>query len=220
MMNDVTMSLQDLVFLMMTISDNAATDVIGDIVGLDAVNVRLNELGCRSTVVVESLQSMLDSFATDLGQSNYRKLLAAQRGDLGSRARSKALDPDRINASKALDPFRASRTTARDATKLLSLISRGEAASPAACTSLVQVMAQQVTRRLAPVVLNGGTLAAKSGGLFGRVRNEVAIVTDPGGESYAVAVFTRPQSPYVGVSAVDAAMVRVVQHALDILRGS
>ena len=37
-------------------------------------------------------------------------------------------------------------------------------------------------------------MAAKSGGLMGIVRNEVGVVTDPSGRSFAVAIFTRRES--------------------------
>jgi SAM-dependent methyltransferase len=67
-------------------------------------------------------------------------------------------------------------------------------------------MAQQVTRRLGPVVPEGRSLGAKSGGLFGRVRNEIAVIGDPRGDSYAVAMLTRLHRPFQGVPAVDDAM--------------
>jgi beta-lactamase class A len=92
------------------------------------------------------------------------------------------------------------------------------AASPEACTTLRSVMSQQVTRRLAPAILDGGTLEAKSGGLFRRIRNEIALITDPGGEAYSVAVLTRSfqliGSPYI----IDNAMAQAVTEALDKLR--
>jgi beta-lactamase class A len=214
----VTVSLRDLGYLMLTISDNAATDVVTAAVGIAAVNERLIAIGCHETVVVESLMEMLDGVASDLGHRGYSELIAAQNGEMGPEVQAKAVDSERIEQCRALDPLKTSRTTARDATRLLAAVWRGTAASPEACRSLRRVMSQQVTRRLARAVLDGGTLEAKSGGPFRRVRNEIALITDPGGEAYAVAVFTRSYeaktSPYV----IDSAMDLAVTEALEELR--
>ena len=79
-------------------------------------------------------------------------------------------------------------------------------------------MSQQVTRRLARAVPDGGTLEAKSGGLFRRVFNEIALITDPGGEAYSVAVLTRTHRSYGSPVIVDTAMATAVAEALDELR--
>ncbi len=65
-------------------------------------------------------------------------------------------------------------------------------------------MAQQLTRRLATAVPAGGTLAAKSAALFGRVANEIAVITDNGREAYAVAVFTRAHEPFTNAAQINA----------------
>jgi beta-lactamase class A len=216
--NPVRMSIRDLCYLMLTISDNAATDVVSAAVGIDGVNRRLRAIGCDHTAVVESLESMLNGVATDLGYARYSELLAAQDGQLGPEARASSTDPERIDHCRALDPAQTSHSTARDATRLLAAVWRDTAASAAACTMLRTTMAQQVTRRLAPAVREGGILAAKSGALFGRVRNEIAVITDSDGESYAVAVFTRANRPFTGASRINAAMADAARWALDELR--
>jgi beta-lactamase class A len=202
----VTMSLRDLCVAMLTISDNAATDAVLAAVSKEAVNRRLMSLGCTSTVLVHSIGQLLDHHAHDLGFDSYAHLLKAQAGELGPDAQAVSIDPQRIDATRTLDVARTNRTTARDMTDLLAAVWADRAAAPAACAALRQVMSQQVTRRLAQAVPDGGTLAAKSGGLFGRVRNEVAVITTPTGDAYAVAVFTRPHRPFSGVAAIDDAM--------------
>jgi beta-lactamase class A len=214
----VSISLRDLSYLMLTISDNAATDAVTAAVGVSAVNDRLKAVGCDNTVVAESLQEMLDGVAHDMGHHDYRELVAAQSGLMGSVAQAKALDPDRVERCRALDPLQTSRTTARDATRLLTAIWNGDAASPEACINLRQVMAQQVTRRLARATLDGRTLEAKSGSLFKRVRNEIALVIDPGGETYSVAVFTRTTGAPGRPTVIDEAMSSAVVAAVEQLR--
>ncbi len=214
----VTMSLGDLAYLMLTISDNAAADALAHVVGIDKVNDRLTRIGCRNTEMVGTLQHMLDGLAAELGFGDYAQLSAAQRGELGATARAQSTDPDRIDRSQALDPRASSRTTARDATRLLGAIWDGTAAATWACERVRTVMAQQLTRRLAPAVPDGWSLAAKSGGLFGRVRNEIALITAPHGDAYAVAVLTRADPPYGGGVKINEAMAAAVSVALDAIR--
>lgn len=214
-----TVSLGDLAYLMLTISDNAATDVVTDAVGIEAVNRRLKEVGCSKTVVVGTLREMLADFAADLGFADYSELLDAQSGALGVDAHTRSTDPDVIDRCRALDDSAATRTTARDMTNLLAAIWSDSAGPPLACSNVREVMAEQVTRRLGPAVRHGGAIAAKSGGLFRRVRNEVGVITDPDGSQYAFAVLTRAGSPEAGHNEVVQAMVRAVGAALDELRG-
>lgn len=214
-----TVSLGDLAYLMLTISDNAATDVVTDAVGIDAVNGRLAEAGCGGTVVVGTLRKVLDDFASDLGFADYSELLVAQSGGLGSAAQALSTDPDRIARSRALDTSAASRTTAADMTKLLAAVWNDSAGPPEACATIRRVMAEQVTRRLGPAVEHGGSIAAKSGGLFRRVRNEVGVITDPDGSQYAFAVLTRALSSEARQNDIEQAMVTAVRAALDELRG-
>ena len=70
------MSLRDLTYLMLTISDNAAADAVLAAVGISSVNNRLRAIGCRETVVVESLQATLDGVASDMGHRTYLELVA------------------------------------------------------------------------------------------------------------------------------------------------
>jgi len=215
----VTMSLRDLCAAMLAISDNAATDAVLEVVGIAAVNDRLARLGCTSTVLVESIGSSIDALATELGFPDYATLLRAQAGDLGPDAQRASTDQERIGATRVLDPARATRTTARDMTRLLHAVWSDEAASEAACADLRQAMAGQVTRRLAPAVPDGGGLAAKSGSFFGRVRNEIGVITAPTGERYALAVLTRPHRPFVGTATIDHAMAEAVRVAIADLGG-
>jgi beta-lactamase class A len=159
----VTMSLRDLCTAMLTISDNAATDVVLERVTTEAVNRRLRHLGCGATVLVASIHESIDAMAGDLGFADYATLLRAQAGELGAEAQAASTDQNRIGSSRVLDPERASCTTARDMTRLVTAIWSDEGASPGACAELRRTMAQQLTRRLAVAVPPGGSLAARRG---------------------------------------------------------
>ena len=211
-------SLRDLCHMMLTISDNAATDILTGTVGLAAVNARAAAAGCRATRIVSDLRTMLDGVGQDMGFATYSALLEAQSGRLGEVVRLQASDAVRLSRLGALDPARASSTTARDMTGFLSAVWAKSAAAPDACADLVRVMRQQVTRRLESAVPDGGWLAAKSGGLFGVVRNEIALIGAPDGKTYAAAIFTRARKPFENAAAINAAMGRIVDRAIRALR--
>jgi beta-lactamase class A len=208
---------------MVTISDNAATDRIIEATGLDRINARAKRCGCVSTVVVSDVNTMLANVACDMGFGTYEALLDAQSGRLGGEARARSTDRARLDAVRALDPAKTSRTTARDMTKLLAAVWSDAAAGRDACRNLRTVMHQQVTRRLEPAVPDSGQLAAKSGGLFGRVRNEIGVITYPDVERYAVAVFTQAKAPFIGTAAINATIglsARIAENVLSSFQGN
>jgi beta-lactamase class A len=217
-LHPASVSLLDLAYLMLTVSDNAATDIIIRTVGLPRVNERARACGCEATVIESDLQTMLDGMAAEMGSPSYPELLKAQSGALGEEARLRSTDASRLDSVAALDPRRTIRTTARDMTTFLFAVWADTAGPPKACRSLRSVMSQQVGRRLEPAVPDGGRLAAKSGSLFGRIRNEIAVITYPDGENYAVAVFTRAHRPYVQAAEIISEMGRGVHNAIQCVR--
>lgn len=52
-------SLQDLLYLMICVSDNTATNMVIDILGKDAVNRKLEEIGCRDTLLARKLMKVV-----------------------------------------------------------------------------------------------------------------------------------------------------------------
>jgi beta-lactamase class A len=189
--DDTVVSWRDLVVLMLTISDNHATDTLLRRVGVGAVNATAARLGLTSTVMQSDVQTMLDSIGQDLGRASWADLLAWQAQ---ASAEQSAQADQRLLAARALDPARGTRTTARDIVRLLRLIWTGQAGSAAACSRVRALMARQLTRhRIASVFRPPVQVAAKSGSLLGIVRNEIGVISYPDGRQYAAAVFTRSQ---------------------------
>lgn len=217
--DDVEMSLRDLTSLMLTISDNPATDALVGAVGLGAVNDLLATLGLTDTVVSSDLTTMLDRMAVEAGFPDYAVLATYEPSAPG--------DPDadevrrRLASTAALDPDRGSRTTARESVRLLQAIWRDDAGPPEACARVRGLMAQQLTRhRIAAGFPPGVLVSAKSGGLMGVVRNEVAVVRLPDGSSYAVAAFTRSDpGRRADPRSIDAAIGAAAAHAVTLLQG-
>lgn len=210
----VEASLRDLVTLMLTLSDNVATDAVAGAVGLEAVNSLTRSLGLTRTRIVGDIASMLDAMAEEVGFADYGAL-AAHEPETDAPQTVDALRAA-IAASAALDPTRGSATTARETVELLRAIWHDTAASPEACRQVRRTMAQQLTRhRIASGFGPGVHVAAKSGGLMGVVRNEAGVVTLPDGAAVAVAVFTRTDpSAAVDARRVDAAIGEVAAQAV------
>ncbi len=210
-------SLRDLCRLMMTVSDNAAADILTRRVGIARANARAAGCGCADTVIVSDFQTMLDEVARELSFESYRVLQAAQSGALGAEAQARSADQVRIDALAALDPTRATRTTARDMSNFMRAVWRDEAASEHACAALRAVMGEQLTTRLRHAVPDGWKLASKTGTLFGRVRNEAAALAAPDGRVIIVSIFTRAAQPFAGATAIEAALVGAVGQVLATL---
>jgi beta-lactamase class A len=216
--DELTISIRDLVVLMLTISDNAATDELIELVGLDPVNSMSRRLGLADTHIVSDLHTMLDEMAADAGFPDYATL--AQHDPARDGPPSDDEVRVRLGSSRALDPARGSRTTAADTVLLLQNIWADTAAPAIACSSVRRSMHQQLTRhRIASGFGPDVRVAAKSGGLMGVVRNEAGVVTFPDGHAYAVAVFTRSDPRMqADATSIDAGIGRVARLMVERLR--
>jgi beta-lactamase class A len=213
--DEVEVSLRDLAAMMLVVSDNAATDILLDRVGVDSVNATAKALGLTDTVVTGTLRELLASVGTDLGFPGWRALqeTADTSPEVAADVRR------RLVTVSALVPHLTTRTTARDMTTLLRSVWRDEAGPPWACARVRRSMAEQVTRhRLATGFPAEVRVSAKSGSLFGFVRNEIGVVEYPDGGRYAVAVFTRADQPFQGENEVNAAIGTAAALAVEHLR--
>jgi beta-lactamase class A len=176
---------------MMTISDNVAADALLACVGLDECNAFARQLGLRDTVIVSDLRTTVDSIAQDADFADWQALSS------WSEAATPAADAEvteLIRRSRALSPKTANRTTPRDMCELLRAIWTDRAGPPKACQRVRTHMAKQLTRnRIAAGFAPPVRVAAKSGGLMGVVRNEVAAISTASGEVYLATVFTQAQ---------------------------
>lgn len=176
--DDAVVSLGDLATSMMSVSDNAATDILLDRVTIERVNSTARSLGATKTHVAYGIRGLLSMMAAEAGLHTWNDVLRE--------------DPfyTRLQQSTALRPEATTRTTARDMTALLQAIWTNRAGSADACAEVRRLMGLQASSRLAPG-LPGTQVFAKSGSLLGVVRNEVGVAEFATGERYAIAVFTR-----------------------------
>jgi beta-lactamase class A len=208
MQDPMTMSLRDLAWLMMGISDNAATDVVCAHVGLDNVNATLDRLGLTKTRVNGDCRDLFATIREDLGIDSLEDLQPSW---------------EVVEKLSALDPARTLKvTTPRDTTRLLQLIWDDQAAPAEACAEARRILGLQVwPHRLASgfADLDEVRTSGKTGTLP-TIRNEVGVVEYPDGGRYAVAVFTRSSSLAQKNPAADAVIGRSARWAVDSLRSA
>ncbi|QKV80195.1 serine hydrolase [Amycolatopsis sp. Hca4] len=206
--DDVEMSWRDLALFMLTMSDNAATDVVYHRVGAAAVDRVAADLGLRRTRLIGCCEDLFASVLADLG--------AAGDADLDEVFASAT--PEQTWKLAVLDPERTTSSTPREITELLDAIWTDRAGEPAACERVRSMMARQIwPHRLSSGFPADVTIAAKTGTLPA-VRNEAGVVSGPDGRRFAVAVFTRAHSLAERQPAVDAAIGKAGRLAVDHLR--
>ncbi|MCY1138850.1 class A beta-lactamase-related serine hydrolase [Actinoplanes sp. Pm04-4] len=208
MRDEVWMSVRDLLTLMLTISDNVATDELLGLVGIDRVNALTGGLGLARTHIDSDLRTTLDRMAAEAGFADYAAMARLEPAPPGL--------SETLAGTAALDPRRGSRTTARDTVELLRAVWWDPAGAP-----VREAMGNQLTRnRIASGFGAEVRVAAKSGGLMGLVRNEAGVVTYPDGGQFAVAVFTRrPPGAAADPARIDAGIGLVARELVGRLRG-
>lgn len=206
-LDDVSLTLRDLAHFMMTMSDNAATDVLLRRVGLDNVHATLRELGLKRTWLVGGCAELLGSVVAELGLSG-----------LDDEERLAAVGEEQIRTLAVRDPERTTSGTPREITTLLGLIWRDEAGPAAACAEARRIMGNQIwPHRLSSAFGDEVKISGKTGTLWG-IRNEAGVLEYPDGRRYAAAVFLRTRSFGLRLPRADAAIGRAARVAIDHLR--
>jgi beta-lactamase class A len=203
--------------MMMSISDNTASDILLGVVGIDRINARLRACGCNETLVLTNLHDLFDSIAIDLGYTSLAEFRQARAGVLGAEARRISWERARGGICSAFDPMQTNRSTPRDMTRLLRAIFNDEAAPPSSCANLRHVMGQQVSTRLGRYLPDKASLASKTGTFTGWIRNEAGVVRFQDGRSYAAAFFTHSHEMFKGGRAIEREMGRAATAAVNAL---
>jgi beta-lactamase class A len=172
-------TLRDLAVLMMSVSDNTATDLLFDRVGKARIESTMSRLGLDSIRVPfdirEMLMELVDMDHTQPG--GYEELRRLLRLSAGSGGRS-------------MIPEQADRTTPADMCRLLELIEGRAILDPDSCAAILELLKRIQSATRIPGLLPKGTVVAHKTGSYRRLRNDVGIVYAPNGP-YAVALFAR-----------------------------
>ncbi|ETK33658.1 serine hydrolase [Microbispora sp. ATCC PTA-5024] len=207
MLDGAVLSLRDLAYLMMAVSDNTAADVVLARVGLDAVNAMLAGLGLPGTRVEHDCRGLFARMLADAGTSDMAALAQV------------STDPAVVARLRVLSPAHTNRGTPREMTRLLGMIWRDEAASPGSCAAIRRLMGLQVwPHRLSSGFPFDDVAVSGKTGTLATLRNEVGVVEYPDGGRYAVAVFTRSHGTAQNQPRADAAVGSAARIAIDHLR--
>ena len=208
--DDVELSLRDLAYFMMSVSDNTAADLLVRRVGLDTVRMLVAELGLARTRIIGGSREMLASMFEDVG--------AATPADFAQIFPT--LSEERILALRALDPEHTTSSTPREMTRLMGMIWRDEAGHPAACAMVRELMTRQIFwTRLGSGFPPSVRVASKTGTLPG-LHIEAGVAEYPDGGRYAIAVFARSHNLQTRRIDIDLAMGRAARLAVDHLRAA
>jgi beta-lactamase class A len=176
-------TIRDVATLMMVISDNAGTDIIFNLLGKDAIQQAVQDLGMTSTSIPMGTWGLLcglHSLDPDDPTLTYESLKAKLKG---------------IDAPWDSNAFRETPdndiTTPRDMVQLHVAIENGEGLSSAGRDAVLDIMKRQKLSERIPAHLPTGVVCAHKTGSLRGVRNDAGIVYAPDGTSYALAILVK-----------------------------
>jgi len=185
-------SLRDLSVLMLTISDNTATDAVIRRVDPRRINTRMAELGLVRTDFACTISEHFAAMGRALGFAD----LAAFNRALAAAPPADAVRMDREFREVFTKPDMAPYTTAGEMAQLIRLVWRDEAGPASACANLRAILgSQRLTRKIATGFDANVSVASKSGTVHGLISNDMGAVIYPDGRRFAVAVFTQALAP-------------------------
>jgi len=157
-----TMTVKDLITMMIIVSDNTATEVLYRMVGgPDAVNRRMETLGLKNTRAI------------NVPSTWFAALRAAATSEQFYR--------------EGKHPF--GLTTAREMGRLLEMMERGTLVDQASSDLMLRIMRGQVYRTRIPRYLAGYTVPHKTGDFLPYVGDDVGMLEAPG-RTIVISIFT------------------------------
>jgi len=198
-----TISMADLLYLCLALSDNTASDLLLEQVGLDALHARAEALGLETVRVVGSCRTLLRNAGDDFGYGTEAEAVEADWA------------PTTDAAELVLE--RTTRASTADLARLASLLALDRAARPEACRLVREVMRRQVwTSRFAGAFSPPAWIRAGKTGTLQPWRGEFGVVTRHDGVQLAVAVLLRQHRLDIPGVIVDAAVGAVARSAVGL----
>ncbi len=178
-------TLHDLATLMITVSDNQATDMVYEAVGGDYIQQVAHEIGMANTFTPRTVRALLHNLV-GMDETPGEDTYALNRDRL--RTTTPNLDGWALSVGDDNDV-----STPRDMVALLTRIHAGQDPNPPSCTAMVDILKRQKFNTIIPLLLPPEIETAHKTGSIHGVRNDVGIVYAPAshGGPYAVAIMSR-----------------------------
>jgi len=236
-------TVRDLLYLMITLSDNTATDMLWRLVGVPSINATMRALGLetidcfmpnREYFLIETLRNgdwqglsgpevvarwrSLDETGRDEALRRVAELNAAVTGEEFLRRYTErfgyAEEKDHDDCF-VIDQALDNQGSPRDIVRLLAMIAETRCASRASCKLMIETLTRQEWRNRIPAGLPAGVkVANKTGSVSGTI-NDAAIVFPPAAAPFVLVVFCKGLS-YRAQDAAEAAIAHIagsVYHA-------
>ncbi len=204
-----TIAVGDLLYQMLALSDNAAGDVLLNLVDVDGVAERLRAWNCQGISVRHRLQRMHDCAVGAAGLDFGLALELAIRDD----------EADGQYAIETLDSARGNVGTALALTDLLHRVWLDDIATPAATAELRRIMGLQVFahRLSSDLRADAITVSAKTGA-FLHLRHEIGVIESDSGSRVAITALTRSNRRALIAQDIDLAIGSAARSAFEYLR--
>ena len=180
----VSLSMENLAFLMMRISDNSATDIVLERVGLDNVNQRLASLGIDGIVVSRSTQRLI---MDHMGFQDW-DVEGLTYEELEKQLNDYEVEPGELEmAATRFEMDSQDTATPAAMNLLLEKILLGQAASAESCKKMIDIMLKCDTgvNRIRGLLPETVEVAHKTGTIGGTV-DDVGIIYLPHGRGHIV----------------------------------
>jgi len=179
----MTITLSDLLKLMMIVSDNTATDLVLREVGMENINNTLKELGLKKTKVKKYCREILFDLVGVNEPLNEMTL------DLWDEVQ----EGTDYNGTWSLGVEDNDVSTPNEMAELLEMIARGEVASKESCEAILEIMGKCQTgqHRIPKYLPSRGLLLQRKTGSLPGIRNDVGVITiKESGVRYILSCFT------------------------------
>ena len=178
--DDLNPTVKDLLTLMIIVSDNTATDIIMQYLGIEAIDQMMHGLGLVQTHVAHTLAEIFEDMLPSADPDQDRFALAKWEAEHGVRR-------DGFSYSLGADN---NVGTPRELTRLVEMIFKAELLTPDACTGMLDILLKQQLNDRLPRFLPSGTPVAHKTGSFSGVRNDSGIIYVSDGSHVAVTTLT------------------------------
>jgi beta-lactamase class A len=181
----LTPTIRDLAMLMTIVSDNTATQMLLDLVGMESVNLTMRRLGLDGIHLALDINEIFRHgwglpLDRPVGLEELRAVSKTKPMDYGSRAFARSRDN--------------TVATADGMTRLMTMIAKRQVVDEGACDDMIAIMSQQQYTDRIPRFLPFGAVANKTGTLRG-VRNDSGIMHRGKDDDIAYTIFSFDPTP-------------------------